>query len=380
MKIAIVSTAYPYRGGIAQYTGILTARLRARGHEVVVLTFQRQYPKFLFPGKSQLENDQNDSFRIDSERILDSIGPWTWFTAGRRLRSFGPDLILFKFWMPFFAPCFGTLCWLVKRHLDSKIVYICDNVIPHEKRLGDIALTRYAFKHADGFVVQSHVVEKDLLSLYPDATYRYVPHPVYDIFGDILPKESARTKLGIDDERVILFFGYVRKYKGLDLLLQAMPDILCNVNVKLMVVGEFYEDEAGFKKIIADFDIGDRVSVCARFVPSEEVGKYFSAADVVVLPYKSATQSGIVQLAYHFNKPCIVTDVGGLAEVVIEGKTGYVVRPNDAGAIARAVVQFYAENKESTFSENVKTEKQKYSWDHMLDALEELANASPGNS
>jgi len=373
MKIAIISTAFPYRGGIAQYTGILYERLRDRGHEVIVITFRRQYPKILFPGKTQLESNQASDPRITSERILDSIGPWTWFTAFKRLKEFCPDLILFKFWMPFFAPCFGSICWLAKKYLDSKIVYICDNVIPHEKRPGDIALTKFAFKKADGFIVQSHVVEKDLLSLYPRAEYRYVPHPVYDIFGETLSREAARTLLNVDDAKVILFFGYVRKYKGLDLLVQAMPEILTSVKIKLMIVGEFYADEAGFRKMIEDRGVADQVLIHSGFVPDEQVNKYFSAADVVVLPYKSATQSGIVQLSYHFNKPCIVTDVGGLAEVVVDGKTGYVVRPNDPGAIARAVVQFYAEDREFRFSENVKAEKQKYSWDRMLDALEEIA-------
>ncbi len=379
MKIAIVSTAYPLRGGIAQYTGILYHRLRARGHELRVITFKRQYPGLLFPGKTQLETSRDEQVAIDTEPILDSIGPSTWFKAAGRLRRFKPDLVLIKFWMPFFAPCFGTICWLVKRRLHCKAVYICDNVIPHEKRPGDILLTRYAFRQADSFIVQSKVVERDLLSLFPEASYRLVPHPVYDIFGEILPKRKSRDRLGIKSKRVILFFGYVRKYKGLDLLLQALPEIVRKLDVELLVVGEFYEDEAHYQHMIDITNISGNVKMISRFVPSEEINQYFSAADVVVLPYKSATQSGIVQLAYHFNKPCIVTDVGGLAEVVIDGETGFVVEPENAAAITQAVLRFYEEGKEEAFSQNVQKEKLKYSWDRMLDAIEELASGASAN-
>ncbi len=338
-----------------------------------MITFKRQYPSFLFPGKTQMETSTEPGVVIASEPILDSIGPTTWLKAARLIRQYAPDLIIFKFWMPFFAPCFGSVAWLSRRGMRSKVLYICDNVIPHEKRPGDITLTKYAFRSADFFITQSEVVRKELLALLPEANQTLVPHPVYDIFGEILPKDNAKERLGLQDEHIILFFGYVRDYKGLDLVLRALPLILQKVPVRLLVVGEFYSDRRQFDDLIAQLGLEEQVSVYAEFVPQEEVNKYFSAADVVVLPYKSATQSGIVQLAYHFDKPCIVTDVGGLSEVVLDGKTGFVVPPDDVTALAAAVSNFYVEKREPEFSRNVSKEKRNYSWDRMLDAIEEFA-------
>lgn len=375
MKIILISTAFPLRGGIAQYTGILFHKLRAREHEVNVLTFKRQYPKIFFPGKTQLDTSHDASVRIETEPIIDSIGPLTWFKAFRRIKYLTPDLIIFKYWMPFFAPCFGSICWLTKKLTDAKILYLCDNVLPHERRFGDIALTRFALKRADYFIVQSEVVRKELLSLFPDARHKVVAHPVYDIFGEPLDKKVAKQELGLKDERVILFFGYVRAYKGLDVILRAMPEILKQVNVRLLVVGEFYENENSFKKLIDELQIEESVSIHSDFVPNQKVNLYFSAADVAVLPYKSATQSGIVQVAYHLNKPCIVTDVGGLSEVVIHDKTGYVVKPESPSELARAVIRYYSEDKEKEFANNVKVEKQKYSWDKMIHAIEDAMSS-----
>ncbi len=372
MKIVIVSTAYPLRGGIAQYAGILYNKLRANGHNVTVITFKRQYPNFLFPGKTQLETSEDPAVKIDSEPILDSIGPLSWFKAGKRLQQLQPDLILFKYWMPFFAPCFGTLCWQAKRNTRARILYICDNVIPHEKRIGDIKLTQFAFKHADHFIVQSTTVEKELLRLQPQADYKLIPHPVYDIFGELQPKQEARALLDISEEEVILFFGYVRAYKGLDWLLQAMPAVLKKRRIKLLVVGEFYDDEEKYRKMITELKLENAVQIHADFVPNEAVSKYFSAADAVVLPYKSATQSGIVQMAYHLDTPCIVTDVGGLSEVVLDGKTGFVVPPDNIGEISRAILRFFQEERAAEFSKNVNVQKKKYSWENMMSAIEEF--------
>ncbi|MFQ5653029.1 MAG: glycosyltransferase, partial [bacterium] len=377
MKITIISTAYPLRGGIAQYSAILYHKLKQNGHEVTVITFKRQYPKLLFPGKTQLETSAEEAVRIPSEPILDSIGPLSWIRVGKRVRQLQPDLILFKFWLPFFAPAFGVICWLAKKWTRARILYICDNVLPHEKRPGDLALTRFAFKRADYFIVQSKVVEQELLALVPQANYKRIPHPVYDIFGAARKKQDARRQLGLADERIILFFGYVRAYKGLDLLLRALPEILREIELKVLVVGEFYEPEKKYRALMQELDITGAVRIHSEFVPNEEVGPYFSAADVLVLPYKSATQSGIVQLAYHFNKPCIVTDVGGLAEVVVDGKTGFVVPPDDASPLAQAVIEFYRQEKESEFSANVEQEKKKYSWQRMIAGIEAFGGGCP---
>ncbi len=369
MKISIVSTAYPLRGGIAQYTGILHDKFVAAGHEVQVVTFKRQYPAFLFPGKTQMETGKEESVVIPSEPIIDSIGPLSWFKAASRIREFEPDLLLFKFWMPFFAPCFGTIARRVKRARKTKVCFLCDNVIPHERRPGDIAMTKYALKAADFFIVQSKVVEKQLLGLLQSPTYKLIPHPVYDIFGEVLEKTQTKKNLGISEEKVILFFGYVRAYKGLDIVIKAMPEILKKINVRLLIVGEFYDDEGKYQRLLDELNLRENASVYADFIPNEEVNQYFCSADVVVLPYKSATQSGIVQLANHFNKPCIITDVGGLAEVVLHEKTGFVVEPEKPQAIADAVVKYYAEEREKDFSKNVEKEKVKYSWDNMINGI-----------
>ncbi|MFQ5750827.1 MAG: glycosyltransferase [bacterium] len=372
MKITIISTAYPLRGGIAQYTAILYHKLKQKNHTVNVLTFKRQYPKIFFPGRTQLDKGSDESVKIETEPILDSIGPLSWLITYKKIKTTKPDLLIFKFWMPFFAPCFGTICWLTKKFTDTKILYLCDNIIPHERRFGDVALTKFALKKADYFIIQSEVVKNDLLALFPQAQNKVVPHPVYEIFGEVMDKHVAKKEIGLHDERVILFFGYIRAYKGLDLILLALPEILKKINVRLLVVGEFYDSEEKYKNIIETLGIEKSVLIHADFVVNEKVSLYFSAADVVVLPYKSATQSGIVQIAYQLNRPCIVTNVGGLAEVVIHNKTGYVVEPESPVALAHAVEKFYAEDKEREFVENVKVEKKKYSWDTMVKAIEDF--------
>jgi glycosyltransferase involved in cell wall biosynthesis len=373
MKIVIVGTAYPLRGGIAHYNAILYRHLSAR-HSVDIVTFTRQYPSIFFPGKTQDEKGGHES-AVPTEPLIDSINPWTWYTAAKAISQKKPDLLIFKYWMPFFAPCFGTIARLVKRWTGAKVLFICDNVIPHERRIGDTALTRYAFAAVDSFVVQSAAVEKELQAFHPQARYELVPHPVYEIFGSLMPKEQARRELGIRDERVILFFGYVRRYKGLHILLDAMPAILESVNVKLLVVGEFYDDEQKYRQQIAEKNLGERVFVHSDYVPNEEVSRYFSAADVVVLPYVSATQSGIVQIAYQFDKPVIATDVGGLAEVVLNERTGFIVKPEAPEEVANAVIRFYKEGREPEFVHNVSVEKKKYSWENLVQAIERLTGA-----
>jgi glycosyltransferase involved in cell wall biosynthesis len=370
MKIIIISPVYPLRGGIAQSTEILAKKLKEKGSEVKIINFRRQYPNFLFPGKSQYETVTDRSSTLNSEQILDSIGPLSWIRAFKKIKYEQPDLIIIRYWMPFFAPCFGTICWLTKKFTESKILYLCDNIIPHEKRLADLALTRFAFKWADFFIVQSHFVSRDLLRIVSSPVYKVVPHPVYESFGESLGKTMAKTRTGLDQENVILFFGIIREYKGLDLLLKAMPEILKRHKIKLIVAGEFYEKESYYLDLIEELQLKDCVKVIPEFIENEKVRLYFSATDAVVLPYRSATQSGIVQLAYHFNRPCIVTNVGGLSEVVIDNKTGFVVPPENPFEIAEAVSRFYTNNKEKEFTENVMVDKKKYSWDNMTRAIE----------
>jgi glycosyltransferase involved in cell wall biosynthesis len=292
--------------------------------------------------------------------------------VGREIRRRKPDLIIFKYWLPFFGPCFGTIARTAKRGTRSRVLFICDNVIPHEKRPGDRSFTRYAFGAADCFLVQSDAVERDLLAFWPQAEYRKAPHPVYDIFGNVIDKQKAREHLTLLSPRVILFFGYIRRYKGLHILLEAMSLLQDAADIHLLAVGECYDDESFYRSTIKELKLHERVTLHTDYVPNDQVRTYFSAADVVVLPYLSATQSGIAQIAYNFNKPVIATNVGGLSEVVRNGVTGYVVPPNDPHALAQSILRFFNEHREAGFAANVEEEKKKYSWEAMAAAIENL--------
>lgn len=377
MDIIIVGTAYPLRGGIAHYNALLAGHLGAR-HHVETITFKRQYPKLLFPGTTQVEVGEQPQ-AVPAPQLVDSINPFNWIAVAREIRRRSPDLLIFKYWLPFFGPCFGTIAKLAKKNSKTKILFICDNVIPHERRPGDVLFTKYAFKQADFFIVQSDAVEKNLVRYFPSARFRNIPHPVYENFGAPLPKEEARRRLGITAKHVLLFFGYVRMYKGLLTLIEAMRRVvdggLSSEDVLLLVVGEFYDGEAKYRECVRSLKLEANVRFVSEYVPTDEVSVYFSAADVIVLPYLSATQSGIAQIAYQFDKPVIATGVGGLAEVVINEKTGFIVPPNDHRALADSIVRFYTEGREEEFSAQVKQEKKKYSWDRLVEAIEDLACA-----
>jgi len=370
MNIVLIGTAYPLRGGIAHYMALLYRHL-AKRHHVDVVTFSRQYPAILFPGKSQ-EEQGAEGVVIPSEQLIDSINPASWISAARKIAAKKPDLLVFKYWLPFFGPCFGTISYLVRRWTGAKTLFICDNVIPHERRPGDVLFTRYAFGSVDYFIAQSHAVERELREFWPRARAAYVPHPVYEIFGKSVSRASARKALHLSARRVILFFGYVRAYKGLMTLLEAMPRILDQMDVTCLVVGEFYESDQPYRRFILANQLEKHVILHSEYIPNDEVGLYFSAADCVVLPYRSATQSGIVQIAYNFGKPVIATDVGGLAEVVLDGKTGSIVPPGDPESLANAVVQFYRKKAEPRLARNVKSEKKKYSWQNLVRVIEQF--------
>ncbi|NOY05797.1 MAG: glycosyltransferase [Chlorobi bacterium] len=379
MNIVIIGTAYPLRGGIAHYVGLLYKYL-SRRHDVTVVTFKRQYPKLLFPGKSQ-EETGDPGIPLESHLWIDSINPWTWLTTGLRVRRMKPDLVIYKFWLPFFAPAYGVIAAIAKWRRATRTLFICDNIIPHERRPGDRLFTRFAMRFVDLYLVQSRSVESDLLSLKPGAKYVLQPHPVYEIFGEELEREIARERLNethpeLDlspGENIVLFFGYVRDYKGLDVLLDALPFLLEQREVRVLVVGEFYSDEKKYREQVERLGIGSHVYFHSSYVPNDEVSLFFSAADVVALPYHSATQSGIVQIAYNFNRPVVATDVGGLAEVVIHGRTGYIVAPHDPKAFAQALTRFFTEDRFVEFRKNVLEEKKKYTWDSMVEAIESLA-------
>lgn len=371
MNIVLVSTAYPFRGGIAHYIALLYKHLSAQ-HNVQVVTFSRQYPSFLFPGKTQMEEGGSDAV-IPTQQTIDSINPLTWWKTAKLIAAMKPDLLIFKYWLPFFGPCFATIARLVKRWSGARSLFICDNVIPHERRLGDIAFTRYAFKSADYFIVQSTAVEKELIDFYPRAQYAYVPHPVYEIFGDPVSKQDALCALNLPIGKYLLFFGYIRKYKGLMILLEAMKELASKSDIRLLVAGEFYDDEHKYRSYITENKLNDTVHFYSDYIANNQVKHYFCASDLVVLPYSSATQSGIAQIAYQFNKPVIATDVGGLAEVVLHEKTGFIVPPNNPHALAESILRFYDEKREATFVEAVESEKKKYTWAALIEAIEKLA-------
>jgi D-inositol-3-phosphate glycosyltransferase len=374
MKIVYIGTAYPMRGGIAHFNALLSREL-ARRHTVRFLSFTRQYPGLLFPGKTQFVAGAAgaEAARMDAEPVLDTIWPPSWWRTARIAAREKPDLLLFKYWMPFFAPAFGSVIRRVKRRVPARAVFVCDNIVPHEPSPIDLPLTRYALSAVDGFVVMSESVRDDLLKIRPDARWLLVPHPVYRLFGERVAKEEARAALGLEPGPWILFFGYVRPYKGLENLIEALPAIRERVGARLLVAGEFYEGEARIRRRVAELGLQDAVRFDADYIPESRVPLYFSACDVVVLPYRTATQSGIVPIAYQLDSPVIVTDVGGLAEVVPDGRTGFVVPPGDGAALAAAVVRFYDEDWETRLRAGVREEKRKYSWEPMVAAIEALA-------
>jgi glycosyltransferase involved in cell wall biosynthesis len=375
MKILILGTAYPLRGGIAHYNALLASALRNR-HTVETITFKRQYPSLLFPGKTQ-EESGGGLHGEPAPQLIDSINPFNWWSVAREIRRRSPDLVIFKYWLPFFGPCFGTIARLVKRGRTTRILTICDNVLPHERRVFDLAFTRYAFAPVDYFIVQSDAVERDLLSFWPEAAYRNVPHPLYSMFGEAVPKDRARRELGLTADRVILFFGYIRKYKGLHVLLDAMASLDRTLGIHLVVAGEFYDDERSYREQIARLNLEQSVTIRSDYLPNESVALYFSAADAVILPYLSATQSGIAQIAFNFDRPVIATMVGGLSEVVRENVTGLLAPPADSLALRDRIVSFYADARERSLVEGVRAEKGRYSWDNLVRAIEELIHSKP---
>lgn len=375
-RIALVGPAAPFRGGIAQFTETIRRELETRGHDVHVVTFKRQYPDFLFPGTTQHEPEAG-SPQATSDRLIDSINPVSWLKAAKEIARKDPDAVIFQYWMPYFAPAYATIAGrLLKRGIPvSAVVH---NVVPHERKPGDDQLGRFFLNKCEAFLTLSDAVADDLRALGVDGPIETVAHPVYQHFGEAVDRVEARRRLAIpQDAEVLLFFGFIRKYKGLQTLLEAFPKVLAKrPKARLIIAGEFYDDEQPYREAIESNGIADHVDVRAEYIPGDEVKHYFSAANLIVQPYETATQSGVVQTAYNFNRPVVVTNVGGLAEVVPHGEAGYVVDPGSPNALADAVVQFFAEGKEDDFVQGVQRAKQKYSWGSLLSALEEMIGSS----
>lgn len=368
MKITILSAAYPFRGGLAHFTYLLYKEL-LKDHEVNVVTFKRQYPGFLFPGKSQVEPELEEAQKIPTEQLVDSVNPINWILTGIKIKNSKPDLLLINFWLPFFGPAFGTIAKIVRGNKQARVITITHNVKPHETRIGDRIFTRYLFSAVDNFILLSRRLEQDLRMIKIDARFKTLFHPVYSIFGDPLPKETAREHLKINGEKIILFFGFIREYKGLDNLLKAFAILKEKVNIKLIVAGEYYHNEEQYQKLIDELDLRNDIFLFNKFIPTTDVKYFFSAADVVILPYNNATQSGIVQIANNFNKPVIATDVGAMSEAVLENKTGFLVVKQNPEKLAETILKFYNENKEAEFVENIKIESERFSWANFVTGM-----------
>lgn len=363
MNIAIIGPAHPLRGGgISTFNETLAAKLQAEGHEVVIYSFSLQYPSFLFPGKSQF-TDEPAPTNITIKTVINSINPLNWLKVGMMIKKQKHDLIIVRYWLPFMGPSLGTILRIAKRNKHSKILCIADNVIPHEHRPGDRQFTQYFIKPVDRFITMSRDVLKDLKT-FTTKPSEYTPHPLYDNYGEAVTMTEAHDKLNLEPEaKYLLFFGFIRKYKGLDLLLEAMTDERIKaLNLKLIIAGEYYDDKVFYEEQINKYKLSSSLKMFTDFIPNDEVKYYFSAAHLVVQPYRSATQSGITQVAYHFEKPMITTNVGGLAEVVPDGKVGFVAQPN-ATSIADAIVRFFSPDSIVHLHENILAEKAKYSWD-----------------
>ena len=371
MKIAMIGPVHPYKGGIAHYTDLLCRALREDGNEVQLYSFKFQYPKLLYK-KPQKDMKSSGFGTNDADFCIHTLNPFNWIKVAGRIKKQKPELIILQWWHPYFAPCFWSICKLLRR---EKILFVCHNVFPHERFPLDRLLTKWTLGCGRYFITQSKMDARDLLSVKHDAVYRVTPHPTYGMFcRQGMSMQKAREQLQIDQgQRVLLFFGFVRKYKGLQYLLEAMKLLKeRDFKVQLWVVGDFGEDKEEYVEQIRAFEIGDQVQMVEGYVPDDEVEKYFAASDLVVLPYLSATQSGIVQIAFGFEKPVLVTEVGGLPDVVTNGKTGYVVEPRSAETIAEAIMDYYINNRREAFVSQIEKEKDRFSWKTFVDTMMEM--------
>lgn len=372
MKIVIIGPAWPLRGGLSSFDERLARAFMAAGHSCQIWSFSLQYPSFLFPGTTQYSNEPAPE-GLTIQTKINSINPLNWISVGNQLKKYKPDVILVRYWLPFMGPALGTILRRVRKNKHTRIVALTDNVKPHEKRPGDKAFSKYFLKACHGFITMSEKVMKDLRSFEPNKPAKQVLHPLYDNFGEPVSKQQAREKLNLQqNEKIILFFGFIRRYKGLDLLLEAMADErIKQQNIKLMVAGEFYEDRKLYDEKIESLKLQPQLILRTDFITDSEVRYYLCAADAVVQPYRNATQSGVTPLAYHFEKPMIVTNVGGLPTLVPDGRSGLVCEP-EPPSIADAILRFY-ELGEDYFIPHLRAEKQKYDWQKLVDSIFEVA-------
>lgn len=374
-RFAVIGPTYPYRGGIAHYTTLLVREMR-QAHPVLFISFSQQYPAWLFPGKTDRDPSQRP-LRTEAEYLLNPLNPLSWRRTLRRLREWGPDVVVIPWWVPFWAPAWAVLGRGVKR-LPSRprLLFICHNVLPHEQgKLRPLLpwLTQLALAPGDGFLVHSAADGEILRQLLPEARYQVTPHPTYAALGDVAPADLPVQ--APDDRPLLLFAGFVRPYKGLDILLEAMPLVLAERPLHLLVAGEFWQGVAPYQEQIARLGIGEAVTLVDEYLPNEQLAACLQRADVVVLPYRSATQSGIIQAAFGQGTPVITTNVGGLGEVVDHERTGLVVSAEDPAALAAAINRFFAEEMRAELRENVVAENGRFAWGRLVGHLETLTGA-----
>jgi glycosyltransferase involved in cell wall biosynthesis len=362
MKIIIVGPAHPYRGGLATFNECMAQQFQKEGVDVSIETFTLQYPSFLFPGKTQYTTDAPPK-GLTIKRSVHALNPFNWIKVGRRLRKENADVVFLRYWMPFMAPCMGTIGRIIQKNKRTKVVGLVDNIIPHEKHIGDTLLSRYFVGGMDSFLVLSDSVKEELKQFDQNKPCLVTPHPTYDHYGNLMDKAEAARLLHLDaSAKYILFFGFIRDYKGLDILMRAYADKrMADYGIRLLVAGEFYNNADKYHALEKELGLEGKIDWFSDYIPNEEVTRFFSVADLVVQPYKTATQSGISQMAYHFEKPMVVTAVGGLPEIVPHGKVGYVV-PVDDKAVADAVIDYFAHHTEADFKPYIIEEKKKYTW------------------
>lgn len=371
-KIVMIGPVYPYKGGISHYTGLMYRAL-SKKYSTKMITYKMQYPKLLF--KKEQKDYSNKAFQINNARyLINTANPFNCISVALQIKKMKPDLVIFQWWHPYFSPCY----WIIEKILGKqiKVLFLCHNVFPHERFPMDRFLCKQVLKQGDYFITQSSMDTEDLLSIKRNAKYVQTVHPTYNAFKmKNLSRKEARSLLSIpDDEKVLLFFGFVRKYKGLKHIINALPAITGQLpDVKLYIVGDFDGDKEQYLEQIQSLHVENSVRIFDGYIPDDEVEKFFAACDLVVLPYESATQSGIVQIAYGFSKPVVVTDVGGLPEVVEDGRTGYVVEAQNNKQLAKTILRFFKEDKSAEFESNVRKAEYKYSWDRMVEVVGRLS-------
>ena len=374
MKIILISVFPPYRGGISTHSSLLYKHLIHQKHDVVAINYIRQYPDFLFPGKNQFDINSTNQ-EVESLRLVDTLSPKSWKKTSDIIIGNNPDLVIFRFWNPFFGISLGSIAkHLKKSNFLKPLLSICDNIIPHESFIGSKFLTRFYLKYIDGFIVQSETVEKELKALKTNAKVVKRFHPIYDNYGKKVDKEKSKKQLNIKSKHVILFFGIIREYKGLDVLIESINILKSKFeDFHLLIVGECYENISKYYSLIKKYQLDEIITFINEYVPDKEVAKYFSCSDVVVLPYKTASQSGVIQIAYNFDVPIITTDVGGLSEYIDDGKTGFLVRSNNPSELSEVLYKNIENNHFNELSDNIKEYKKKFSWEYFIDGINEIS-------